>query len=83
MSLVVLTPEAATMSGTYDDNGFSVIGNSPSYGDMFFSGTADGNMTGRMPNVPSAFVDSTTLSGILFNNLPKPCVSLPKEVLIF
>jgi hypothetical protein len=56
-------PEAATMNGNYDNNGFSVSGNSPSYGDLFFSGTAGGSMTGRIPDVPSAFVDSTTLSG--------------------
>jgi hypothetical protein len=56
-------PDPATMTGTYDQNGFSVTGTSPTYGDMFFAGDAAGFISGRMPNVPNPSIDSTTLSG--------------------
>jgi hypothetical protein len=56
-------PDPVTLTGTYDNNGFSATGNSPTYGDMSLNGDASGNMTGRMPNVPNPGIDSTTLSG--------------------
>ncbi len=56
-------PDPATMTGTYDQNGFSVTGASPTYGDMFFSGDAAGFIYGRLPDVPNPSIDSTTLSG--------------------
>ncbi len=56
-------PDPASMTGTYDQNGFSVSGTSPTYGDMFFSGDAAGFINGRLPNVPNPSIDSTTLSG--------------------
>jgi hypothetical protein len=56
-------PDPVTLFGTYDNNGFSAMGNSSTYGDIFLSGDAAGNITGRMPNVPNPAIDSTTLSG--------------------
>jgi hypothetical protein len=56
-------PDPVTLTGTYDNNGFSAVGTSPTYGDMFLSGDANGNISGRMPNVPNPGIDSTTLSG--------------------
>jgi hypothetical protein len=56
-------PDPVTLTGGYDNNGFSATGTSPTYGDMFLSGDANGNMSGRMPNVPNPGIDSTTLSG--------------------
>ena len=62
-------PDPATMTGNYDQNGFSVTGNSPTYGDMYFSGDAAGSITGRLPNVPNPSIDSTTLTGIYTTSL--------------
>ena len=56
-------PDPATMTGTYDQNGFSVIGTFFTYGDMFFSGDAAGFINGRLPDVPNPSIDSTILSG--------------------
>lgn len=56
-------PDPVTLTGPYDNNGFSATGNSSTYGDIFLSGDANGNMTGRMPNIPNPGIDSTTLSG--------------------
>ena len=56
-------PDPITLTGSYDNNGFSAMGTSSTYGDMFLSGDANGNMTGRMPSVPNPGIDSTTLSG--------------------
>ena len=56
-------PDPITLTGSYDNDGFSAMGNSSTYGDMFLSGDAAGNMTGRMPNIPNPAIDSTTLSG--------------------
>lgn len=56
-------PPPATMTGSYDQNGFNVSGTSPVYGDMYFTGMADGTTTGRLPNVPNPSIDSTTLQG--------------------
>ena len=56
-------PDPVTLTGSYNSNGFSAMGNSPTYGDMFLSGDDNGNMSGRMPNVPNPGIDSTTLSG--------------------
>ncbi len=57
-------PDPATMTGSYDSNGFIATGNSPTYGDMIFSGDAAGNINGRLPAVPNPSIDSTTLIGI-------------------
>ncbi len=56
-------PAPVTMTGPYDANGFSVSGNSPTYGDLFITGYSDGTITGRLPNVPNPNIDSTTLAG--------------------
>ena len=56
-------PDPVILTGAYDNNGFSATGNSSTYGDIFLSGDANENMTGRMPNVPNPGIDSTTLSG--------------------
>jgi hypothetical protein len=56
-------PDPVTMTGPYDENGFSVSGNSPTYGDIFITGSSDGTITGRLPNVPNPNIDSTTLAG--------------------
>jgi len=56
-------PDPVTLTGPYDNNGFSAMGNSSTYGDIFLSGDAVGNMSGRMPDIPNPGIDSTTLSG--------------------
>jgi hypothetical protein len=56
-------PETATMNGGYDNNGFNATGNSPTYGPMFFDGNDEGEMNGRLPDVPAGFIDSTILDG--------------------
>ena len=56
-------PGPATMTGKYSDDGFDVSGNSPAYGDMFFSGDSAGLITGRLPDVPSQSVDSVIFNG--------------------
>ncbi len=56
-------PDPVTLMGSYNSSGFSAMGNSPTYGDMFLSGDDSGNMTGRMPNIPNPGIDSTTLAG--------------------
>ena len=56
-------PGPATMTGTYNQDGFNVSGNSPKYGDMFFSGDSKGMITGKLPDVPSASVDSVIFDG--------------------
>ncbi len=53
----------ATMAGVYSKDGFSVTGNTPNYGDMFFSGDSSGMLTGRLPDVPSSSVDSMIFLG--------------------
>jgi len=59
----VTNPAPAIMTGTYDDSGFSVQGYSSPYGDMFFTGLANGTITGRFPNVLVEWADSTILDG--------------------
>jgi hypothetical protein len=59
----VTNPAPAIMTGTYDDGGFSVQGNSSPYGDMFFTGLANGTITGRFPNVNYQVADSMTFDG--------------------
>ncbi len=56
-------PDPVTMTGNYDENGFSITGNSPTYGDMYFTGDAAGFINGRLPNVPNPAIDSTTMNG--------------------
>lgn len=56
-------PGPATMTGKYNQDGFNVSGNSPKYGDMFFSGDSKGMITGKLPDVPSANVDSVIFNG--------------------
>ena len=56
-------PGPATLTGTYDQNGFNVSGNNEYYGDMFFSGDSTGMITGKAPDVPSASVDSIIFNG--------------------
>jgi hypothetical protein len=56
-------PGEATMTGYYNQNGFSVTGNSSYYGIMNFSGNSTGNINGRLPDVPSPSIDSAAFSG--------------------
>ena len=57
-------PDPVTLTGMYDNNGFSATGTSSTYGDIFLSGDANNNMNGRMPDVPNPGIDSTTLAGM-------------------
>ncbi len=56
-------PDPVTMTGNFDENGFSITGNSPTYGPMYFSGDAAGFINGRLPDVPNPAIDSTTMNG--------------------
>ncbi|HLF15265.1 MAG TPA: hypothetical protein VI932_10295, partial [Bacteroidota bacterium] len=56
-------PAPITLTGTYDDAGFSVSGNQAPYGDLSLSGDTDGTMSGRAPDVPNPGIDSVSLNG--------------------